>query len=579
MTSTNSSSKRLIIFKDTLKRYWMIPVAMFAVYGYMVIAPLLMRVDQGDSAYLLYTTISNNNFLTYFLNACLSFAVGLAVMYYIHGQESSQLYHALPVKREDLFDGSVLAGVVMCVAPIVVVGLILGIIATSTPEPILKILIQDYGVKAVPKFTDAFSWIGVSSVCTLFSYAIMVLAGILSGHTVAHMLYGSFLNVAPALITMIDYLLVRAFARGVISNGIRMELAIYTTPYFYYLSRGHSAMAAVAYIGAALVIIAVTRLLLKKLPMEEEGNFSIFKLGTLVIATMVAYVGSVLLTEFFLILCNVSDTAVYIKPLFVILCIFFSFVILCILYMIATKSTQIFTKKYLKPICIGLAVIGIAVGSSVYDIRGNEGYIPSVRKVNNVSIIIDVDRYSESLNFKSADMIQKVEDIHKRCLELNEPENGDYSRTVEINYSMNNGDVISRQYFVLEEDIKKNVSVFTTVYESKEAVKQKQIDMKSLEGQPILLSIDRKDGTTNTPQLKKTQEKEFIEAYNKDVEKLIYNFDETVKKGFSTDLADTQLEFQTGHEYKNTYHVYKDYTNTLNLLKKYKYIDDKGYSL
>ncbi len=215
------------IVRYNVKRFWWVS----AIYAFF----LFLAVPYGliyDRSYLLdYSEKFPNRVLYYITESPVAFVLlvgaaillGICVFRYLQGTRSTTLFHALPVKRTELYLSSLVSGFVLLAAPVLVNGIILFLISfcggffTLLPAG----LIVDWMFSQLLTGTAILSF-------TLF-------VGVFTGSSVAQLVFVFALcfvpvGVAGLVSTLLDGWLFSYTSEGVTAT---MEFLLQITPIYY----------------------------------------------------------------------------------------------------------------------------------------------------------------------------------------------------------------------------------------------------------------------------------------------------------------------------------------------------------
>jgi hypothetical protein len=205
------------IAKENFRRYR--PIGLLALVVYFMIGPLqyiLIRADLGqDTARGVMTNFST------FAAAGMVFSVAsaVAVFRYLHSPSAASVVRSFPVGRRTLFLSGFVSGLLLSLVPFAICALaVLPLMAGGA---------------------DAGEWLTwVLAVCTtmFFTYAVSVLAGMVSGNTPVHIITALAFNFAWVFIYMLAIDQAEVFLLGMPADGDAVDAMIYFHPVLYFLS-------------------------------------------------------------------------------------------------------------------------------------------------------------------------------------------------------------------------------------------------------------------------------------------------------------------------------------------------------
>jgi hypothetical protein len=191
------------------------------------------------------------------------------------------------LERATLFFSNLLSGFMLFAVPYIV-------------NVLLALPIADYYniYSAIPA-----SWpmlIGANVVIMLYTYAITVLAGMVSGNTPVHLMTAAIFNFAWMFLYSFGMMLADRFLIGLSQEGQVSEVITYLHPVVYYMvgwaatvpvsSIGPGAMIAV-YAAVSALFVAVSWLLYRSFKAERAGDSILYRAVEYIFACVVATVG------------------------------------------------------------------------------------------------------------------------------------------------------------------------------------------------------------------------------------------------------------------------------------------------
>ena len=226
-TSSSENSRRFYpaLWKKNMARFWPI----WAVYalGWLVGMPLnLLLSAQSTSAmngmsYARYFAVDTvrqmATFPTVATAACFAILAAMAVFSYLYSSRSVAFFHAMPLRREDLFLTNYLSGLSFLVLPAAGVFLL-----TLLAELALGVL----------DLRGLLVWLLVQVLLSFFFFSFAVFCAMFTGHILALPAFYGILNVlAVGLLYLVNQVLA-SFVYGYVDVGRLTELCDWLSPFF-----------------------------------------------------------------------------------------------------------------------------------------------------------------------------------------------------------------------------------------------------------------------------------------------------------------------------------------------------------
>ena len=405
-----SLSKALI--KENYKMYWYLPVLSFIAYFMAGIFPLIINphyLTDPNHWYLEDCLMNwNGAFVCLLIAAPL---VGAAVMmHFLHSPNYAMAIHAQPFSRSKIFWSQAFTGWSMCILPPAAMTLIYLAIAGQPGNSLL------YGATSV-------------SVITFF-YGIFILAGVLVGNAVMHVLLcGIFFGIVP-LIIWITWMFCESFLAGFYDMPDWMaDFLLDTNPILYmieeggeWFSPGHLLM----YLIIGLAFILLSALLCSRAKLEHVGDSMMFRAAEEIITWLVVFVGMSAFAFFFY---SVIDS----KSGALIGMIFGALLSFTVVKIVLARTFRILNRQNLLSLGAFALIAAVFAGCTMYDLTG------FTRRLPNEEDIVSVERvsfsYSDTFNYwydyieedilreqeilTSPEAIEKVTALHRYIVENN----------------------------------------------------------------------------------------------------------------------------------------------------------------
>jgi ABC-2 type transport system permease protein len=400
---------------------------------------------------------------------------GLLLFRYLQDSQAADMLHALPVKRETLYNTHVLSGITFLFVP-----LILTALATWA-------LVAGVGIDV--KGAHILTWLAVSLLMNLLFFICSVAVGMVTGITIVQGVLSYILLLLPSGLSML-----------LVYN---LSKYVYGFPYdFYYDKITHlspliklteisgqpiGAVESAAYLASAVALYFLGSYLYRKRRLETAGNTITFDALQPVFKYGVTFCFMLLLGSSFYSAQGTMGWAYFGYFLGSLLSYFLAEILL-------NKSLQVFQLKRFKGYGIYCLAMLILFGMLHIDFAGYEKRLPDLENVKSVYfdhsfyalkekdnmrtfIAQDGTEYTYELFvpaiFTETDDINNIYALHRQIIAnqldgkealLSAPYQNDY-RSIALAYELNNGDYIYRQYNIAVADY---AELLKPIYESRE---------------------------------------------------------------------------------------------------------------
>jgi len=451
------SSKSLFsktVFKSNIKRF--LPFSVLYAIIECIILPLIIF-----SAYNPKKPLGIDEFAA--LNGISDvFAFGFAgifallTFWYLFTSNKCNALHAFPIGRSSLFVTNFISAYVLLVVP-----QIIGY-AISLPGLFM------YGEMIKESLLLAVTSIFVFSFICL---SIAVLAIMLAGNAFSGWIIYCILNFTQAALFVIASGAISVFGIGLYSSdNIIAEGNYFLSPLINLMinriklinvyngtdeSSKYYMMLAI-YAALCILICLLALCLYKKRELECAGEMTVFSVEIPFIRVIVAIIGASMLS---FIIGSFLETQIY----YLILYIIFFFVVYFATQMILMKKGNVFTKGLVARAVVVCAVtVGIVLGASAY----STNYLPDVKKVESVRV-----NTTYNLDLKDDEAQQKAAELQKALIEYSKNDDSsswfssgvkEYDEntiSIQFDYTMKNGKLVSRSYDYDAKDKKINAMI------------------------------------------------------------------------------------------------------------------------
>ncbi|TFE02191.1 DUF6449 domain-containing protein [Jeotgalibacillus salarius] len=422
----------------------MLPLSMF-------IREMTLRNDQFYAGFTDYEGILNPLFefsIPFQLIAFCSFPVliGIILLNFMTNKSATDFFHSLPFKRGTTLTNVYITGAVTLIVPLVITGILTAILYPFLTD-------QFYAI------SDIFSWIGLSYLIMLFMFILTVAVGIFVGNALLHGALTYTVIIVPALIILlvlvnlqyyVTGLALTAYTETLLTNGIFFGrlIELTQTPF--------SLMEYLIYTLIAAALVAFSYFAYAKRPSEATDQTIVFPLFR--------YVFLYSLTLFVMLISGFYFTEIQ-QGSFIWTIVGYllgAFIAYTVLQMILQKTLRLSWPWK------GFVVYGVVVTLLIVPVNLVAGFyedkIPAVSEVESVEIHSPNSRNSfmhvegaEMPALTNADAIEMVTTVHEQLIDHRHSQFDDWS-TVIINYTLEDGSTLSREYDV-NHDYLKDVTV------------------------------------------------------------------------------------------------------------------------
>ncbi len=451
MRSRTSLFKPVLI-KTNLKQFW--PVSLICLIALIFLLPVpladIFKYEQDGLGIMqsVIQILSDAQFPVFPILAAA--AAAFTCFFYLFSARSSNMIHALPLDRRQLFASNFVSGLILVAVP--------GVIAVLISSP----FIVKAGLAKV-----IIPWLLTSFACFFIFYVIAVLSCILAGHTLAALVYYAFFNLAEGLIVILCRLFLAMTGFGLsdiheigsmgqyvlspaifISGSFRLnaDYTQETAEEFVQSVHYYGLIPLLIYVAACIFITILALYLYKKRRLETVQEMSAFAFMRPLMRWVIAFgVGTVAAFAV-----NAMGRINFTR--FLVLLIIFALLSFFAVEMVLRKTFRIFKKRTIveaAACAVCISAVFIALRS---DALGIANRIPDPDDLSAAGL------YSNILIVKEdREDIEKIEDIHKLILE-NKSElvryqsgivNEDFSlERISFTYCGKDGRTISRSYFI-----------------------------------------------------------------------------------------------------------------------------------
>ncbi len=405
MTSRNSWFSFSLIL-DTLRKKLWVPTLAFLFFFFIYPVATVMQMQ----SFMRWANPSDPFYardLASTVDDCLNgmgFGLGVFVMIgiiiaacvffsYLHNKKQVDFYHSLPLKREQLFCTNFIAGLLSILIPFIL-NWLLSIVGLSF-----------FGGFSVIDWPTTFSTLGLHLLFALCVYAVAILAGVLTGNLLVHLLgTATLLAVGPLLILMYATVMEMFYETFYGSVFALVTYLAYSSPVARWFSafEGVSmhAIDTVLWLLFAVVIIGCTLYLYKIRSSEAAGHAMAFSKSKAIIKYPIIFIS----TFFSGILFHfIGDS--YSGSYFWMIFGFIAGALLVsrlmeIIYDFDFKSI----KKNWKGLGIFAVVFALFISVPLFDLTHYDSFLPEEAEVASIDLYLpDVDAFATFADRESYD--------------------------------------------------------------------------------------------------------------------------------------------------------------------------------
>ena len=440
------------LMAETIKRCWYLPALSFIIYFIAGILPLMAdrpKTDGGVSGevvvnHYLEQSLANYNVVFMAMLILLPLVAAVLMMNFLHKPARAMAIHAAPFSRNKIFCSQVLAGWLLCIAPVAV----------------MFFCYLPFSSQAVMGAGSIFDWACTSIAVLTFFYGMYVLAGSLVGTSIMQVLLsGIFFIIAPLMIWL-TFRYCENFLPGYAGPAEPLvDFMSDANPVLYLLFRSGDAMpvpAMAAYFAVGLVMLLLAGLAYGRARLERVGDSMMYAIFGEIVTWLVTFVG---MTAMGFFLYYITDS----RNMMLAGMFFGTVVTFLIVKIVLARSIRILTAANLRSFLLYLVVAVLFTSVTVFDGTHFAEKVPlqaEVASVERESISLgDADREFSFANFPgdvtsydfdltSPDAIQKVLALHQYIVDEKLYENSNPGSSVIQVYDKETGILTTEEVYV-----------------------------------------------------------------------------------------------------------------------------------
>lgn len=475
MKSKKSFNISFLLIAQDLKRFWLLPAMTGLIY-------LLFSTALFNS--VISSAFSGHNVLNLLQQTAVPISASICCFAYLHSRDSAVLAHAMPFNRKKIFFSHALSGWILSMIPVVICALLFLPPFSGSFHPELS---------HIEQIKEILIWTLKTAVGTTFVYSVSVLASVVAGTVVTHLLLAMFFNGVVPVVVFLTNRYMNIFLFGMcdfpIASSVLSPVSLPEHIYSY-----NFALYFTVYLIVSVVLIWLSSFLYQRIPLEREGNSVIFKPIGELICYIFAFIGMSLFTFYFAyrflntswglsVPCGIAGGA-------------FGAVLFYIIgRMILEKSIRVFTVKNLKRLTVFAVMATVFLAFTVFDITGFTSRVPEPADVESV--------YVSALEVKTeltdSEDIACTTEFHRNITEYAKPADNiaESTATVELRYKLKNGKTMSRRYYLNPEQNREMQGAIEEYYHS--SAYQKHTDAYIASTRKFFLASLEQDGNEFQP--------------------------------------------------------------------------------
>ncbi len=451
MNSKKSYSNRSFLSEpllvENLKRFWLGSVLAFVGYFLIVLMPILTLKE----AFQINNILSGTYIPAALWAAGVPVVAALLIWRYLHQQSSAAIVHSMPLSRKQLYHTNFLSGAILCLAPILVVGVFL-LLLRVIGGPVLP---EDASM-GMP-MTDVFTYGSILrftaglAMMTVIVYVIAMLAAVLVGTSLMQALLSGILLVVFSGLILIVNGFGTLFLFGYSMPDSFAKLALYLCPVAGILADNRW-IVLLGYLAAALIIYLVGYVLYHRRKMERATDTLTFDFSKPIVKYILTFCGMSAFGFLFLLITNEEGN----RPMFFLGCALGALITYVAVEMLIQKRFKI--KGFVKGFGLFAIAAVVLFAGYQFDVLGFEKSVPEAEEV--AGIRTDLVNYyldeapwrgeSDDLWIQDRELNEAVTTFHGSIVsakaDLQEIDRSKRTDTVNFVYKMKNGRVVRRNY-------------------------------------------------------------------------------------------------------------------------------------
>ena len=276
--SVKAIGPRAYMISGDLRRYWLLPAAVFLLLIIFVLMPDLAQIRLMNRN----NPLLDSSPLFPAAVAALPVLVSVSVFSWLHNRRMAARLHALPLTRNQHFFSHLISGWVLSVLPFILLFITYMLIMKYSN---MSCLLASETIYYGSRFF--WQWLLRILITVTYIYNLSVLAGVIAGTVLTHLLLALFLNGLLPVVIYLFHDIIFAFWTGFVSLPMASSDLSPLSHYWgqdgsfhiYLLSGSETGIDPflILYLLAAAAFLLIAWLLYRRLKLEREGASAVFK--------------------------------------------------------------------------------------------------------------------------------------------------------------------------------------------------------------------------------------------------------------------------------------------------------------
>lgn len=399
--------------KQLIKRNWIIPLLSIAAYLLYVETTFLTSLNrQFFYPDEVESILGFQNFWLFIGTIILGIIIAVMLLRDLHTQESAAFLHALPIKRTTIFMTTIAVGTLM-------IAVILGVTAICMAGSCHALAHlypkHEYIVKIQTVFRPSLCgfWFVKAMISTFFTFALALLCGIVTGHTVVHVLLYFYAYIFPwAATAVFDYYRVQSYTGAVSAD---FDFLTYF-PGYTMLNNTYTPSLMVITLLGSLAVLVLGGIIYQRIPLERVPSATLFPALSDFLSYTITLIG---MTAFIALFGIGTDIKAHLLGS-LLTGLVSSAIIFTVCRMIASSSLQVFHLSQLKKYGLYLLICLCIMLVSVFNIFHLGYQVPSADSIDRIDFIYWHESGGNQMDAQGIDdpeMIKLICKLHQSSLD------------------------------------------------------------------------------------------------------------------------------------------------------------------
>lgn len=539
-----------IVFINDLKVYGWLGFTYGAFLFIGLTLPVLTEyIKDGEvSNYFLYNIFRNNNFIMRMLIITFPVIIAIVLFRYLHVNKAYTTIHSYPFTRMQMFNSHISAGICLLVTPLLINGIIVIIINT---------LVSSSGIRN----TEIIKWLLMTILTVVTIYIVSSFIGVIVGASLWQLVFTYIFLILPT-----GLLLLLKYFFSLLIYGFRYsdyKDYRYLSPILADLG-GKCILPFTIY---CIVFYLISLYLYEKRHLENSTKLICFGIFQEVFKYGVTFCTMLVVSLFYWLQFNETHSILKL----IIAAFIGSSIGYFIAQMLIQKKINVF--KYYKGLVIYSVIIVAIIGVIRLDITGYEKRVPSIDTVDSIEYELNnymlYDRRGYK-TYKTQESMKQIINLHNQIIKERPTIHSslpEYMFTeVTIEYLLNNGKKLKRNYYIKEEDFKSYIS---SIYETKESKSNKYNELYTNQQNILNISINPEEVNMKPVLIKDSEEvKELTSILKDEIESESY---EKMKGSYIIGYFNFYGVDNSGKDFKFNIIIRNNYNKLIG------WLEEKGY--